>query len=157
VPKLSAGILPYRIRPDGSVEVLLVHPGGPLWRSADARAWSVAKGEYGDDDDAERTAEREFAEEVGVPAPPGPRLDLGEVRQAGGKRVRVWAVEADGLAADTVTSNEFEMEWPPRSGRLQSFPEVDRAAWTPLPLARDRMVAAQAAFLDRLLDHLGRR
>jgi predicted NUDIX family NTP pyrophosphohydrolase len=149
---LSAGILPYRILPDGSVEVLLVHPGGPYWRSKDHHAWSVAKGEYQSGQDPERAAEREFAEELGVPVPAGRRLDLGEVTQAGGKRVRVWAVDVGDQPLEIGASNHFEMEWPPGSGHRRSLPEVDRAEWAPVVLARQRLVAAQTAFLDRLLE-----
>jgi predicted NUDIX family NTP pyrophosphohydrolase len=149
---LSAGILPYRILPDGSVEVLLVHPGGPYWRSKDHHAWSVAKGEYQRGQDPERAAEREFAEELGVPVPAGRRLDLGEVIQAGGKRVRVWAVEVGAQPLEIGASNQFDLEWPPGSGQRRSFPEVDRAEWASVVLARQRLVAAQTAFLDRLLE-----
>jgi predicted NUDIX family NTP pyrophosphohydrolase len=150
-PIRSAGILPYRMRADGGIEVLLVHPGGPFWSGKDLQAWSVAKGEYGEDEPAEHAAEREFAEELGRPAPPGPRVDLGEVRQRSGKQVRVWAVEVDDLPVSDVVSNTFEMEWPPRSGRRQSFPEVDRAEWMSLEAARVRLVRAQVEFLDRLV------
>jgi predicted NUDIX family NTP pyrophosphohydrolase len=151
MPTRSAGILPYRVRADRSIEVLLVHPGGPYWSGKDHHAWSVAKGEYAEDEPAEHAAEREFAEELGMAAPPGPRVDLGEVRQGGGKQVRVWAVEVDDLPVSDLVSNTFEMEWPPRSGRLQSFPEVDRAEWVSLDLARDRLVRGQVEFLDRLV------
>jgi predicted NUDIX family NTP pyrophosphohydrolase len=150
MPTRSAGILPYRIS-DRGIEVLLVHPGGPYWSGKDEHAWSVAKGEYAEDELPEDAAEREFAEELGRPAPPGPRVDLGEVRQRGGKQVRVWAVEVDDLPVSDVVSNTFEMEWPPRSGRLQSFPEVDRAEWVSLDVARVRLVRAQIEFLDRLV------
>jgi predicted NUDIX family NTP pyrophosphohydrolase len=151
MPPRSAGIIPYRVRPDGGIEVLLVHPGGPFWSGKDQQAWSVAKGEYAEDEPAEHAAEREFAEELGRPAPPGPRVDLGEVRQRSGKQVRVWAVEVDDFAVSDLVSNTFEMEWPPRSGRLQSFPEVDRAEWMSLEAARDRLVRGQVEFLDRLV------
>ena len=155
MPKRSAGLLPFRIAEDGTLHLFVVHPGGPLWATRDEGAWSVAKGEYGDDEKAAAAAEREFAEEVGVPAPPGPRIDLGQVEQAGGKLVRVWAVEAERFEVDHVVSNQFEMEWPPRSGRLRSFPEVDRAEWMSATAARVRLNRAQAAFVDRLLDRLG--
>ena len=151
MPIRSAGILPYRRQADRGVEVLLVHPGGPYWSGKDQHVWSVAKGEYADDEPPERAAEREFAEELGMPAPPGPRVDLGEVRQGGGKRVRVWAVEVDDVPVSDITSNTFEMEWPPRSGRMQSFPEVDRAEWVSLDAARVRLVRGQVEFLDRLV------
>jgi len=156
VPKLSAGILLYRLPDDASVEVLLVHPGGPFWTNKDAHSWSVPKGEHDAGEDAERAAVREFAEELGRPPPAGPRLDLGEIRQSGGKRVRVWAIRAQDFSAADLVSNEFEIEWPPRSGTLQSFPEVDRAEWMQPALARERMVRGQAEFLDRLLDRIDR-
>jgi predicted NUDIX family NTP pyrophosphohydrolase len=151
VPKRSAGILPFRVSSDQSVEVLIVHPGGPLWKNKQDQAWSVVKGEYDPDEAPEQAAEREFFEELGLPAPKGERLDLGEVQQAGGKRVRVWAVEVENLPVEDIISNRFEMEWPPNSGQQQSFPEIDRADWVPIELARGRLVTAQAEFLDRLL------
>jgi predicted NUDIX family NTP pyrophosphohydrolase len=148
----SAGLLLYR-RVDGDLEVLLVHPGGPFWARKDEHAWSVPKGEYEDGQDPRRVAAREFAEELGHPAPDGPWLELGEVRQSGGKRVVAWAVEGD-LDPDTVVSNTFELEWPPRSGRVRSFPEVDRATWVDLAAARTKLHAGQVPLLDRLLDAL---
>jgi predicted NUDIX family NTP pyrophosphohydrolase len=156
MPSPSAGLLPFRFRSDKALEVLLVHPGGPYWRGREQQAWSVAKGEYLADETPLHAAEREFAEELGLSVPLGERLDLGEVHQAGGKRVHVWAIETDDLPLDDMVSNRFEMEWPPRSGRLQSFPEVDRAEWTSLDLARERLVAAQVEFLDRLIGMVGR-
>jgi predicted NUDIX family NTP pyrophosphohydrolase len=155
MPSPSAGILPFRFLPDASIEVLLVHPGGPYWRGREQRAWSVAKGEYPPDESPLHAAEREFAEELGLSVPEGERLDLGEVHQASGKRVHVWAVETGDLPLDDMASNRFEIEWPPRSGRLQSFPEVDRAEWTSLDLARGRLVEAQVQFLDRLVEMVG--
>ncbi len=155
MPKISAGILPYRGGTDGPVEVLLVHPGGPFWAHKDDHAWSVAKGETLQDEELMVAAEREFAEELGFPAPVGPRVDLGEVRQSSGKVVRVWAVRVDDVPLDSMASNEFEMEWPPNSGVLQSFPEVDRAEWMTLARARSRLVRAQGEFLDRLVAHVG--
>jgi predicted NUDIX family NTP pyrophosphohydrolase len=155
MPKTSAGLLPFRATPDGSLEVLLVHPGGPFWKDKDDHAWSVAKGEHGPDEDALAAAEREFAEETGWPAPPGDRLDLGEVHQSSGKVVRAWAVEGADLSIECVVSNRFELEWPPRSGVMCSFPEVDRAEWTDLATARIRLVRAQVVFLDRLLERVG--
>lgn len=146
--KTSAGILLYR-RVDGRLEVLLGHMGGPLWASRDEHAWSIPKGEYGPDEDPLAAAHREFAEETGHPVPDGPTLDLGEIRQAAGKRVRAWAVEGD-LDVDTVVSNTFTMPWPPRSGRLQEFPEIDRCAWLDPLTARPKVVLGQAALLDRL-------
>ena len=126
--------------------------GGPFWAKKDAGAWSIPKGEYGPDEDPLAAARREFAEELGSPAPEGvPYLPLGEVRQKNGKVVTAWAVAGD-LDVTTVVSNTFELEWPPRSGRIQEFPEVDRAAWFDLDTARTKLVAAQAGFLDRLIE-----
>jgi predicted NUDIX family NTP pyrophosphohydrolase len=149
----SAGILLYRRGGDG-VEVLLVHPGGPFFARRDDGAWGIPKGLYEDDEEPLAAARREFAEELGSPCPAGEALDLGEVRQKGGKRVMAWAVEGD-LDASTITSNTFELEWPPRSGRRESFPEVDRAAWFTLDAARVKLLAAQVEFLDRLAERLG--
>jgi predicted NUDIX family NTP pyrophosphohydrolase len=150
MPRRSAGLLPFRVAADGTLELFLVHPGGPFWATKDEHSWSVAKGEYGDDEPALAAAEREFAEEVGVAPPPGPRIDLGEIRQSGGKVVRAWAVEAPGFIVDAVVSNAFEMEWPPRSGHVESLPEVDRAEWMPADRARQRLVRAQLDLVDRL-------
>ena len=149
MPRVSAGLLLYRWDARGAIEVLLVHPGGPFWARKDAGAWSIPKGEYDDRDDPAARAESEFAEELGRRAPPGPRLDLGEVRQAGGKRVRAWAVHGDLDALDT-TSNTFDMEWPPRSGEHRSFPEVDKAGWFSLSEARTKLLAGQLPLLERL-------
>jgi predicted NUDIX family NTP pyrophosphohydrolase len=146
---MSAGLLLYRESVAGVVEVLLVHPGGPFWARKDAGSWSIPKGEYDEGDDPAARAEEEFAEELGQRPPPGPRLDLGEVRQAGGKRVRAWAVHGD-IDAPATTSNTFDMEWPPRSGEHRSFPEVDKAAWFALPEARTKLLAGQLPLLERL-------
>jgi len=151
VPRVSAGLLLYREGLDGRVEVLLVHPGGPFWARKDAGAWSIPKGEYDEHDEPAARAEEEFAEELGQRAPSGPRLELGEVRQAGGKRVRAWAVRGD-IDATATTSNVFEMEWPPRSGEKRSFPEVDKAAWFSLEEARTKLLAGQLPLLERLED-----
>jgi predicted NUDIX family NTP pyrophosphohydrolase len=142
-------VLLYR-RTDQQLEILIGHLGGPLWVRRDSGAWTVPKGELADDEDPLAAARREFAEELGLPVPPGELVDLGEVRQSGGKLVRVWAVAAD-LDPDTVTLGTFDMEWPLGSGRMQSFPELDRVAWLPLDSARRCLVTAQQAFLDRLL------
>ena len=144
----SAGILLYRRR-GGELEVLLVHPGGPFWARRDAGAWSIPKGEYAPDEEPLAAARREFQEELGVAPPEGPALELGEIRQRGGKLVRAWALEGD-LDASAVTSNTFELEWPPRSGRLMEVPEVDRAEWLTLERAREKINPAQAELLDRL-------
>jgi predicted NUDIX family NTP pyrophosphohydrolase len=149
--KMSAGLLPYRIASDGTITVLLVHPGGPFWRNKDEHAWSIPKGEYLSGEDPERAAEREFEEELGLAVPTGPRIDLGTVRQASGKEVRAWAVRAEDLSTAGMVSNQFEMEWPPKSGALQQFPEVDRAEWMSVSEASLRLVAAQAEFLLRLV------
>ena len=149
MPITSAGLLVFRMTSDGTPEVLLVHPGGPLWRKKDDGVWSIPKGEVEADDDPQATADREYAEELGSPPPSGPRIDLGQIIQKGGKRVRAWAVAGDFDEA-TVRSNTFEMEWPRGSGRIGSFPEIDRAAWFTLTSARAKLLDAQCAFLDRL-------
>ena len=147
--KTSAGILLHRVR-DGAREVLLVHPGGPFWARKDAGAWSIPKGEYEQGDDPRATAVREFEEELGSPLPVGTELtDLGTVRQAGGKVITAYAAAGD-LDASAITSNTFTAEWPPRSGRTLQFPEVDRAEWFGLDVAREKINPAQAALLDRL-------
>jgi predicted NUDIX family NTP pyrophosphohydrolase len=150
--RISAGILLHRISADGP-EVLLVHPGGPLFARRDLGVWSLPKGEIDEGEDELAAARREFAEELGSAPPEGEPVDLGEVRLKSGKRVRAFALEGD-LDATAAFSNSFEMEWPPRSGRRQSFPEVDRAEWFGLQDARERLNAAQAAFVDRLVDTL---
>jgi predicted NUDIX family NTP pyrophosphohydrolase len=152
MPRKSAGLLLYRLR-DGSPEVLLVHPGGPFWARKDAGAWSIPKGEHDDDEEPLAAARRELAEELGTAPPLGDTVDLGEVRQRGGKVVHAWAAEADFDPA-TLRSNTFEMEWPPRSGRMQEFPEVDRAEWFDPDEARVKINPAQAVFVDRLLERL---
>jgi predicted NUDIX family NTP pyrophosphohydrolase len=156
MPKYSAGLLPYRINGSDSLEVLLVHPGGPFWAKKDAGAWSIPKGEYepAAEPDPVAVAEREFEEELGSPAPVGDRLQLGELKQPGGKRVMAWAVKCD-LDVTEVTSNTFEMEWPPRSGTMRSFPEVDRAAWFSVSEARLKLLKGQQPFLDQLTRALG--
>ena len=145
--KLSAGLLPYRRRASG-IEVFLVHPGGPFWARKDLGAWSIAKGEAEPGEDLLACARREFQEETGG-ALEGSFQPLPAIRQAGGKQVQAWAVEAE-CDADNIRSSLFEMEWPPRSGRRQSFPEIDRAAWFDLPTARQKINKGQAALLDAL-------
>jgi predicted NUDIX family NTP pyrophosphohydrolase len=147
----SAGILLFRRRPSGP-EVLLVHPGGPFWARRDEGAWSIPKGEHDEGEDPLDCARREFEEETGT-APPAEVIELGEIRQRGGKRVTAWAAEGD-LDSDAVRSNTFEIEWPPRSGRRQEFPEIDRAAWFGADEARRRLLPAQAELVDRLLARL---
>ncbi|MEU3890482.1 NUDIX domain-containing protein [Streptomyces sp. NPDC029041] len=149
--KRSAGLLLFHPA-DGGIEVLLGHMGGPFFARRDAGAWTVIKGEYEPDEPAWEAARREFREELGLPPPDGEPIDLGEVRQTGGKIVTAWAVRAD-LDPATITPGTFRMEWPPRSGRLQEFPELDRVAWFGLDRARSVIVKAQAAFLDRLAEH----
>jgi predicted NUDIX family NTP pyrophosphohydrolase len=153
----SAGILLYRGEGAG-LELLLVHPGGPFWAKKDEGAWSIPKGEYDDDEDPLAMAIREFQEELGGRPFAGPTklLNLGETVQPGGKRVMAFAVAGDFDPA-TIISNQFELEWPPNSGRLQSFPEVDRAEWFALPEAREKILPGQAPFLDRLLERLANR
>jgi len=153
VSRLSAGLLVYRRR-GNEIEVLLVHMGGPFWSRKDAGAWSLPKGEYGADEEPLAAARREFAEELGLPAPGGRALDLGEIKQPGGKVVRAWALEGD-IDTDAAQSNSFELEWPRGSGTVRSFPEVDRAAWFDLQSARAKLVKGQGGFLDRLSGLLG--
>jgi predicted NUDIX family NTP pyrophosphohydrolase len=142
--KRSAGVLLRR----SSGEVLLVHPGGPFWAKRDAGAWSIPKGEFSDDEDAEAAARREFAEELGAEAPAA-LTDLGTVRQKNRKEVRAFLGSGD-LDVSAVVSNTFTMEWPPRSGRMEEFPEIDRAEWFPVDVAREKLNPAQAEFLERL-------
>jgi predicted NUDIX family NTP pyrophosphohydrolase len=147
-PRRSAGLLLYRLR-DGRPEVLIGHMGGPFWAKKDEGAWSIPKGEYEDGEEPLAAARREFEEELGSPPPDGEALPLGEVRQSSGKRVTAWAVEGD-FDASEIHSNTFEMEWPPRSGRTQPFPEIDRAEWVDLPTARRGLVKGQVALVDEL-------
>ncbi|KYK13639.1 MULTISPECIES: NUDIX domain-containing protein [Streptomyces] len=147
----SAGLLLHRPGVEGA-EVLLGHMGGPFYARRDAGAWTIPKGEYDPAEPAWEAARREFEEELGLPPPEGEAVPLGEVRQAGGKVVTAWAVAAD-LDPATVAPGTFRMEWPPRSGRIVEFPELDRVAWFPVDRAREVIVKAQAAFLDRLAEH----
>jgi predicted NUDIX family NTP pyrophosphohydrolase len=147
--KRSAGILLYRGTGEAT-EVLLGHMGGPFWARKDAAAWSVPKGEYLDDETAEAAARREFQEELGLPVPDGELVGLGDVKQSGGKVVTVWALHGDLDPADVVPGT-FELEWPPKSGQLKEFPEVDRVEWFTVEVARTKIVKAQAVLLDRLL------
>jgi predicted NUDIX family NTP pyrophosphohydrolase len=150
MPKTSAGLLLYR-RVEGGLEVLLVHPGGPYWARKDDGAWSVPKGEYEPGEDPLEVARREFEEELGAAPPDGAPTPLGEIRQSGGKIVTAWAQAGD-LDVTHIRSNSFEMEWPPRSGRTQEFPEVDRAEWFSIEDARPKLNPGQLPFLDRLSD-----
>jgi predicted NUDIX family NTP pyrophosphohydrolase len=151
----SAGILLFR-RGGGEVEFLLVHPGGPFWRRKDAGAWSIPKGQIESEEEARACAIRELEEELGrAPAlDPEQLIELGSIRQRAGKVVEAWAAEADFDPA-TLASNTFSMEWPPRSGNEEDFPEVDRAEWFDLKTAREKILPAQAELLDRLLKRLG--
>ena len=152
MPKQSAGILMYR-RDPGGWSVLLVHPGGPFWAKQDLGAWSIPKGEYAAGEDPLAVAVREFEEETGARLK-GEFRPLGEVRQAGGKRVLAWAVEGD-LDPAGLTSNSFELEWPPKSGRKRIFPEIDRAEWFSPEAARAKILPSQREFIDRLARMLG--
>lgn len=147
MPRKSAGILLYRFQKNG-VEVFLVHPGGPFWANKDEGSWSVPKGEYNDDEDALKAAQREFQEETGLSIQ-GNFIELGEVRQPSGKRVRVWALEND-QEVENIRSNTFQLEWPPKSGKMQEFPEVDRGGWFSIPEARQKILKGQISFLDKL-------
>jgi predicted NUDIX family NTP pyrophosphohydrolase len=149
----SAGLLVYRRTPHGGIEVLCGHMGGPFWERKDEHAWSIPKGEYLDGADPVEEARREFVEEIGQEPPPGEWIELGEVRQSGGKRVVAWAVEGD-VDVSAIESNTFTMEWPPRSGRTQEFPEVDRAEWFDLETARRKLVKGQVPFLDLLVEKI---
>lgn len=152
MPKRSAGMLMYR-RAGATLEVLLVHPGGPFWAKKDLGAWSLPKGEYAAGEEPLAVAMREFEEETGA-RPSGDFLPLGESVQPGRKIVTAWAVEGD-FDVGALKSNLFEMEWPPKSGRKTSFPEVDRAEWFSIEDARKKILRGQGAFLDRLLSALG--
>ena len=154
MPSRSAGILAFR-RTSGTIEVLLVHPGGPFWRNKDLGAWSIPKGEYGSDEEPEKVARREFREELGIELAHAV-MPLGDIRQRGGKTVTAFAVETD-IDVTAIKSNTFEIEWPPRSGRKREFPEVDRACWFGLAAARARINDAQRTLLDRLETKIGMR
>jgi len=149
--RTSAGILLFKRRDDGPA-VLLAHPGGPFWRNRDAGAWSIPKGELSPGESAEAAARREFAEETGM-TPQGDLLPLGVIRQRGGKHVEAFALEGD-FDVDALRCNDFEMEWPPRSGTMARFPEIDRVAWFALADARCKILSGQVDLLDRLLDRL---
>jgi predicted NUDIX family NTP pyrophosphohydrolase len=148
--KVSAGLLMYRRR-GSTLDVLLVHPGGPFWRNKDDGAWMIPKGEVAGNEDLLAAAQREFMEETGLKAS-GKFIELGEVRHRSGKRVHAWAFEGDCDPA-AIRSNTFEMEWPPRSGKRQSFAEVDRGAFFGVEEARRKMLETERALLERLADH----
>lgn len=144
----SAGVLLFRQAEDG-LEVLLIHPGGPYWAKRDAGAWSIPKGKVDEGETDRIAAWREFLEELGSPVPEGPAIELGQIRQKAGKDVIAWAVEGD-LDADAIKSSTFTVEWPPRSGRERTYPEVDRAGWFGLDAAREKLLPAQVPLLERL-------
>ncbi len=152
MPRRSAGILLYRTT-GGQLEVLLVHPGGPFFARRDVGSWGVPKGEFEPGEEPLACAIREFEEELGHAPPDGPMIALGEIRQKNGKRVTAWALAGD-LDADAVHSNTFTLEWPPRSGRMQEFPEIDRAAWLTVEAAGEKISDAQRPLLDRLVEAL---
>lgn len=152
MPKLSAGLLLYRVN-EGVVEVLLAHPGGPFWAKKDDGAWSIPKGEYATGEDPWVVAQREFVEEIGLAVPPGLRIDLGALKQSSGKIVTAFAVHGDLDIADA-HSNTFELEWPKGSGRVRTFPEVDRVGWFSVAEAKTKLLRGHVPFLDRLLQHL---
>lgn len=148
-PKPSAGLLLWRHGASG-VEVLIAHMGGPFWARKDSRAWTIPKGEFDAGESALQVARREFAEELGVEAPAGEPRELGTFRYSSGKTVTVFALEAPGFEIETLVSNTFELEWPPRSGRMQAFPEVDEVRWVGAADAREKLIAGQVAALDAL-------
>ena len=149
MPKKSAGILVYRVGEPG-IEVLLAHPGGPFWRKKDEGAWTIPKGEF-ENEEPLTAAKREFAEELGSPAPNGDYLELKPIKQRSGKTVYAWAVEGNFDPA-TLKSNTFLCEWPPKSQRMQEFPEVDRAEWFSLEVAKRKIIQAQGALIDQLIE-----
>jgi predicted NUDIX family NTP pyrophosphohydrolase len=151
--KRSAGILMFRRR-GSKFRLLLVHPGGPFWAKNDDGAWSIPKGEYEEGEDPLDVARREFEEELGAPAPADDVIDLGELVQPSRKVVAAFAVEGD-FDPSALKSNRFELEWPPKSGRMQSFPEIDRAAWFAPDEAKAKILPGQRPFIERLLEHLG--
>ena len=162
MPVRSAGVLLWRLSPcadggDGELEVLIAHMGGPFWAGKDDAAWSVPKGEYVDPEPARDAAVREWEEELGLPLPVSPDslVALGELKQPSGKRLSVWAAEGE-LDPAAIVPGMFSMQWPPRSGKLAEFPEVDRVEWCDLDLARRRLVAGQRPLLDQLVAVLGR-
>jgi predicted NUDIX family NTP pyrophosphohydrolase len=153
VPKLSAGLLLYRII-DGELEVLIGHPGGPFWARKDDGAWSIPKGEYTEGEDPWTVAQREFHEELGKKAPVGARIDFEPVKQPSGKVITAFAVRGD-LDIEDTFSNTFELEWPKGSGKVREFPEIDRVGWFSVAAARSKLLKGQRPLLDRLMSALG--
>src|SRR5215469_6531246 len=151
--RISAGLLMFR-KKRGRLEVLLAHPGGPYFQNKDDGIWTVPKGEVGEGEDFLTRAEIEFEEELGVAPTAGELIKLGWIKQKGGKMVHAWAMEGDLMEDFKLVSNTFEMEWPAHSGKIETFPEVDRAAFFPVGMARIKIKAAQEVFLDRLIDAL---
>ena len=149
MPKLSAGLLLYRIA-DGGLEVLIGHPGGPFWARKDDGAWSIPKGEYTEGEDPWTVAQREFAEELGKAAPVGPRIDFAPVKQPSGKVITAFAVRGD-LDLEGTFSNTFELEWPKGSGKVREYPEIDRVGWFPVAEARSKLLKGQRPLLDHLM------
>jgi predicted NUDIX family NTP pyrophosphohydrolase len=147
-------LLLFRRASASAVEVMLAHMGGPFWAARDRGAWSIPKGEYEPGEEALAAARREFVEELGHEVPAGDPLELGEITQAGGKRIHAWALEGD-IDVSRITSNTFEMEWPPRSGHRRRFPEIDRAGWFDLDTARGKLVKGQVPLIDLLAARLG--
>lgn len=147
MPKQSAGLLMYR-RVGKEVEVLLVHPGGPFWARKDIGAWSIPKGEFTADEDPLAAAQREFEEETGI-RPDGSFIQLAPIKQPSGKTIHAWAFEGD-CDADAIHSNTFSMEWPPRSGRQEEFPEVDKAGWFTIDIAKEKIIRGQRGFIEEL-------
>ncbi len=150
--KQSAGLLLYKKTPDG-LQVLLGHPGGPFWAKRDQNAWSIPKGEFVEGEEPLKAAKREFREEMGRDAPEGAIMELGSAKQSSGKIVHAWAMEADFDPSD-IQSNEFQMEWPPKSGQQQAFPEIDRAGWFTVAAARQKLVKGQLPLLEKLAELL---
>ena len=153
MPKLSAGVLLYRVV-DGSVDVLIAHPGGPFWAKKDEGAWSIPKGEYDEGEDPWVAAKREFTEELGKQPPDGKRIDLAPLKQPGGKIVTAFAVQGD-LDVEGTVSNTFTLEWPKGSGNVREYPEVDRVGWFDVAQARSKLLKGQRPLLDQLLDAVG--
>jgi predicted NUDIX family NTP pyrophosphohydrolase len=152
--KRSAGLLMFRRTNTGEIEVLLVHPGGPFWAKKDTGAWSIPKGELGEHEDGLLAAQREFEEETGAVAG-GQFMELKPIRQPGGKTVHAWAVEGD-FDVSKLVSNAFDLEWPPKSGKVRTYPEVDKAEWFDPETARIKILKGQAGLIDQLLDRLAK-